>query len=240
MKRAVILAGGQGERLRPLTQDRPKCMVDVLGSPILAYQLQWLAASGITQITVACGYMHELIESHFGSGSRFGVNITYSIEEKPLGRGGALKKAMTQAIGDEASILCLNGDNICNVSIKALTEFHHRGDGLATIVTAPLRSPYGIVQTSGDNDVVVGFQEKPQLPYRVNAGIYAMSRDILPFLPDQGDHEVTAFPQLASQGKLRAFNSDCFWRTVDTVKDVNELRNELQGVLLGALFQGVK
>ena len=243
MKHAVILAGGQGERLRPLTQDRPKCMVDVLGSPIMAYQLQWLAAGGIERVTVACGYMHEMIQSHFGSGARFGVNIDYSIEEKPLGRGGALKKAMLKAIGNETSILCLNGDHICNVSIKALCDGHERHeDALATIVTAPLRSPYGVVQTQDDGDFakVVGFQEKPQLPYRVNAGIYAMRREIIDFLPDQGDHEVDAFPKLAAQGRLRAFNADCFWRTVDTVKDVNELRNELQGLLLGALFQPVK
>lgn len=240
MKRAVILAGGQGERLRPLTQDRPKCMVDVLGSPIMAYQLQWLAANGIQHVTVACGYMHEMIQAHFGAGARFGVSIEYSIEEKPLGRGGALKKAMLQALQNETSILCLNGDHICNVSARAVAEFHERSDALATIVTAPLRSPYGIVQTAADDSLVTGFQEKPQLPYRVNAGIYAMRKEILDYLPDQGDHEVTAFPTLAAQGKLRAYISDCFWRTVDTVKDVNELRNELQGVLLGALFQAVK
>lgn len=235
MKSAIILAGGRGERLRPLTQDRPKCMIEVLGSPILSYQLRWLAEYGVHKVAVACGYLHEMIQQHFGNGMKLGVEIEYVVEEKPLGRGGALKQAMQRIIGDEDKLLCLNGDNICNLVLPDFERFHEQHKPLATILTTPLRSPYGIVDTSAEGDVIA-FTEKPVLPYGVNAGIYIMSREIIPQLPDVGDHEETTFPKLAKEGKLKAFRSECFWRTVDTVKDVNELRNELEGMLMGAFL----
>jgi NDP-sugar pyrophosphorylase family protein len=235
MKRAIILAGGRGERLRPLTQDRPKCMIEVLGSPILSYQLRWLSAYGVKKVAVACGYLNEMIQSYFGNGVKFGLDIEYVVEDKPLGRGGALKQALKQTIEDEQEVLCLNGDNICNLVLPDFEKFHQQHKPLATILTTPLRSPYGIVETTPEGDITA-FSEKPVLPYGVNAGIYIMNRAIIEKLPDIGDHEETTFPTLAKDGKLKAFNSDCFWRTVDTVKDVNELRNELEGMLMGAFL----
>lgn len=239
MKRAIILAGGRGERLRPLTQDRPKCMVEVLGSPILAYQLRWLRAHGVEKVTIACGYLHEMIQAQFGSGTKLGVEITYVIEDSPLGRGGALKRCLTQTASDEDYVVCLNGDNICNLDLNQFEQYHKDNKPYATILTTPLRSPYGIVETSSDN-TICAFSEKPVLPYGVNAGIYIMATEIIPFLPDVGDHEELTFPQLAKEGKLKAFKSDCFWRTVDTIKDVNELRIDLENMLLGALLQSGK
>jgi len=219
MRKAIILAGGRGERLRPLTEDRPKCMVEVLGSPIMAYQLRWLRAHDVRSITVACGYLHEMIEAHFGSGAAFGVDMKYVLEDKPLGRGGSLKQAWLQTMGNEETVLCLNGDNISNLNINELYDYHNKYEPLATVVTTPLRSPYGIVQTD-DLQTVTGFAEKPTLPYGVNAGIYVMNREILDHFPDVGDHEETTFPKLAQTGRLKAFRSHCFWRTVDTVKDI--------------------
>lgn len=236
MKEAIILAGGRGERLRPLTEDRPKCMIDILGSPILAYQIRWLKAYGVQKIVLACGYLHEIIQQYFGDGTKHGVEIEYLVEQKVLGRGGALKRALLQLQGkEEEPVLCLNGDNVCNLSIKEFLEFHQLHRPLATIVTVPLRSPYGIVEI-GQGDTVIGFTEKPELPYGVNAGIYLMDRKIIEFLPDVGDHEVETFPRLAEEGKLKAFRSRCFWRTVDTTKDVGELKSELEKIFMGALF----
>lgn len=211
-------------------------MIEVLGSPILSYQLRWLSAYGVENVTVACGYLNEMIQSYFGNGVKFGVNIEYVIEDKPLGRGGGMKMALQRSIGNEEYALCLNGDNICNLSLSDFEEFHKKHKPLATILTSPLRSPYGIVETV-DDGTITAFSEKPMLPYGVNAGIYIMSREIIPYLPDVGDHEETTFPQLARDGKLKAFRSECFWRTVDTVKDVNELRSELETILLGAFLQ---
>src|SRR5256712_12699935 len=83
---AIILAGGKGERLRPFTSDRPKSMVEILGVPILGYQLQWLQAQDITDVIIACGYRHEVIEEYFGAGEKWGVRLQYAVEPQPLGR----------------------------------------------------------------------------------------------------------------------------------------------------------
>ncbi len=236
MKQAVILAGGRGERLRPLTQDRPKCMIELLGNPLMAYQLHWLHSYGINQVTVSCGYMHEMVRNYFGDGSKWQMSIQYIVEDEPLGRGGALKRAMKELQTISEPILAINGDNISNLSIDDLMQFHLHQLGMATIVTVPLRSPYGIVETSEDG-TVIGFREKPELPYGVNAGIYVLNPEIVQFLPDKGDHEETTFPELASQGQLKAYQTRSFWRTVDTVKDVAELRSDMEKMLLGAFFQ---
>ena len=125
---------------------------------------------------------------------------------------------------------------MCNLSIKDLCDFHRSRKPLASIVTVPLRSPYGIIDVA-DNDTISGFTEKPELPYGVNAGIYVLDEKILEKLPDVGDHETKTFPQLAKQGLLKAFRTRCFWRTVDTVKDVNELNNELESMLIGSFLE---
>jgi NDP-sugar pyrophosphorylase family protein len=236
MKQAIILAGGRGERMRPLTEDRPKCMINVLGSPVMGYQLRWLRVYGIERAVVACGYMHEMIQEYFGNGAKYGVKLEYVIEQKLLGRGGALKRAWLEAMEGEDTVLCINGDHVCNLSIKELFDFHTAQKPFASIVTVPLRSPYGIIDV-GDDDTISGFTEKPELPYGVNAGIYMMDRRIVEKLPDIGDHETETFPQLAKQGQLKSFRSRCFWRTVDTVKDVNELNNELENLLIGSFLE---
>jgi NDP-sugar pyrophosphorylase family protein len=236
MKQAIILAGGRGERLRPLTEDRPKCMIPILGSPVLSYQLRWLRAYGVERVVIACGYLHESIEEHFGNGAKYGISIEYVVEQKLLGRGGALKRAWLEALPAEKTVLCLNGDNVCNLSIKNLLEFHLERKPLASIVTVPLRSPYGVIEVS-DNDTISGFREKPELPYGINAGIYLMDQEIIKRLPDVGDHETETFPKLALEGLLKAYRSNCFWRTVDTVKDVNELNNELENMLIGSFLE---
>jgi NDP-sugar pyrophosphorylase family protein len=237
MTQAVILCGGKGERLRPYTEDRPKAMIEVLGNPILSYLLHWLRSYGLTNVLIACGYRHEVIEQYFGDGSKWQMQIQYEIESQPLGRGGALKKAAGR-LKDDKPILAINGDTITNLDLKQVFEFHTRHKPLATLVTVPLKSPYGIVDVS-DDSTVTGFREKPELPYHVNAGIYVLEPAILDLLPDKGDHEDTTFPRLAGTGQLKAFNSSAFWRCVDTAKDLSELRAELESFFLASFFQAV-
>ena len=93
---AIVLAGGKGERLRPFTEDRPKPMVEIMGIPILSYQLQWLQGQGVRDVVISCGYRHDVIESYFGTGERLGLRIVYSVEDEPLGRGGALRLALSR------------------------------------------------------------------------------------------------------------------------------------------------
>src|SRR3990167_7678460 len=93
---AIILAGGKGERLRPYTNDRPKVMVEVAGKPILAWQIEWLKSQGITKFVLTVSYKYEVVQEYFGDGSEFGIEIDYSIEDSPLGRGGGIKKAFNR------------------------------------------------------------------------------------------------------------------------------------------------
>jgi NDP-sugar pyrophosphorylase family protein len=236
MKTAIILAGGKGERLRPLTEDRPKAMVELLGTPIMAYQIHWLASYGFNRVIISCGHRHEIIQSYFGDGGKWNLQITYEVEDEPLGRGGALKQALRHVDQADGPVLSINGDGISNCNIDELLNYHNQHMPLATLVTVPLRSPYGIVELDSD-DTVTAFTEKPELPYGVNAGIYVLDPRIFEFLPDKGDHELTTFPKLAQSGKLKGFRSKCFWRTVDTIKDLGELRSELERIFLDSFFK---
>jgi len=233
---AIVLAGGKGERLRPFTEDRPKPMVEIMGIPILSYQLQWLQGQGIADIVISCGYRHDVIEAYFGSGERMGLRITYSVEEEPLGRGGALRLAMSHVPEDAEAIIATNGDIITNLRLGPVLEAHRAEEMLATIVLTPFISPYGIVEVD-ERDRVTQFHEKPRLPYWINAGVYVLAPALRQRLPERGDHETTTFPELAKAGRLGAYKSDAYWRGVDTIKDVTEVASELQSRLL-SFFRG--
>ena len=119
---ALILAGGKGERLRPLTDTLPKPMVPVGGKPILAHQVEWLQAIGVTDVVFLAGYRWEVIRDHFGDGRKFGIQAHYSIEDSPLGRGGAIRKGFPLVPETDRSVMVLNGDVITSESPKALLE----------------------------------------------------------------------------------------------------------------------
>jgi NDP-sugar pyrophosphorylase family protein len=208
-------------------------MVEILGIPILGYQIQWLRAQHVTDIIVACGYRHDVIQDYFNDGAKWGVRIRYSIESEPLGRGGALKQAMANV--DESVCLATNGDVITNVRIRSLMTQHRESGDAVTIVLSPFISPYGIVDV-GDDNKITGFHEKPELPYWINAGVYAINRDVRDMLPDHGDHETTTFPQLAEERRLGAFRSRAYWRGLDTIKDLSEVTKELEQRLLSAFL----
>jgi NDP-sugar pyrophosphorylase family protein len=227
LTQAIILAGGRGERLRPLTTDRPKPMISVSDRPLLAYTLQWLHEAGIQDVVISCGYRHDVICDYFKDGSDFGVNIQYSIEDKPLGRGGGIKLASHLLRAEPDPILVANGDVITDFPLADLLREHTKYGAPATVVTVPLRSPYGIADIGADG-LIREFREKPELPFWINAGIYLLNREVLARFPENGDHEVTLFPQLAAEGGLRAFQFRGFWRTIDTAKDLGELQQELE------------
>ncbi len=222
---AIVLAGGKGERLRPLTGDRPKSMVPLLEKPLLEYQVEWLRDAGVTDIIVACGYLHQVIEEYFEDGSRWGVRICYSLEDQPLGRGGALKLAYRQVAPAEPFVIASNGDNVNTQPLAPMVRQHRRTGAVATLLLTQLRSPYGIVQQRGKQ--IVGFREKPVLPHWLSAGVYVLNREFFAGLPDVGDHEDELFPRLAAEGRLYAFRSRAYWKAIDTVKDLNEATAQL-------------
>ena len=224
---ALIIAGGEGERLRPLTSDRPKAMIPVAGRPIVEHQLDWLHASGVTDVVILCGYRADVLKDHVGDGRRFGVSVQYSIEAEPLGRGGALRQGYAFVPPGERLVVACNGDILTNQPLAEVIRYHGRKQAAATVILAPLRSPFGIVDVERDGRVTE-FREKPDLPYWINAGIYVLAPEFFQRLPEKGDHETTTFPQLAAEGRLFGFKSRAYWRPVDSIKDLKEAERELQ------------
>lgn len=239
VKHAIILAGGKGERLRPYTDNLPKPMVQVLGKPIVEFQILWLKEQGIEHIVFACGYKYETIQEYFKDGSEWGMKFDYSIEDEPLGRGGAFKKALKFIPEEERLLLGANGDEITVEPIAPWLEFHEKNNSLATLLLVHLVSPFGIVEIN-ENGKITGFREKPELPHWINAGVYIFSRDCIEMFPDIGDHETETFPKLVEQGKLFGYKASTFRTTINTVKELNEANKELLKLLPDYLLKLVK
>ena len=185
---ALIIAGGQGERLRPLTNDRPKPMVEVKGKPILAHQVDWLKQGGVTDVVMLCGYRGDVVADYFGEGEAFGVAISYSFEDEPLGRGGALRQGYEQVPRTEDTIVALNGDILTHQPLAEIIERHRATGAVGTIMLTHPTSSFGIVNVE-DDDRITAFAEKPVLPYWINAGIYVLGPEFFQRLPEKGDHE---------------------------------------------------
>ena len=222
----MIIAGGEGERLRPLTDDRPKPMIPVGAKPILQRQIEWLRGEGVANFVLLCGYRADVIQDHFGDGSKLGVTIEYSLEEEPLGRGGALRQGFAQVPTSEDYVIATNGDILSDQRLSDLIQRHQRTDAIATVMLTQLRSPYGVTRIARDHHIE-SFDEKPLLPHWINAGVYVLSRKFFAMLPSKGDHEDTTFPRLSKQRKLFGFKSKAYWRAVDSFKDLKEAEREL-------------
>ncbi|HBE77706.1 MAG TPA: alcohol dehydrogenase [Firmicutes bacterium] len=177
---AVIMAGGKGTRLLPLTQNCPKPMIKVAGRPILERLILHLVGFGITKIYIAIHYHGEMIESYFGDGSAFGCTIEYLREKEMLGTGGALSLLSEQL---QHPFIVMNGDLVTQVNIADLLEFHNQMKVAATITgrTYQLEIPYGIIETVAQK--LVDLQEKPLVHYLINAGIYVFNPEILSLIP---------------------------------------------------------
>ena len=230
---ALILAGGKGERLRPLTDTVPKPMVPVNGEPILVHQMRWLRSAGVTDFVFLVGYLGHLVEEYFGDGTEFGIRAHYSREQSPLGRGGALKKGLSMLPPAGKPVIVTNGDVVTDAAIHELTaDFEVRSmqnpSHMATILTVPMVSPYGIVDTDSAGRVCQ-FREKAALPYMINGGLYVLNPAIKDLLPDVGDHETKTFPELATMGRMSAVQTDKFWRSVDSLKDLSDVESHLAG-----------
>lgn len=223
--KAVILAGGFGKRLKPLTDQMPKPMIEVLNLPIIEWQVKWLSGFGIKEFIICVGYMKEHIINHIGSGSRLGVRVGYAVEEEPLGTGGALKNAEGLLSGQQEFYM-VNGDILTNLDPNKLRN----GGSSHSLALVPLRSPFGVVEVDG-NSRVLGFVEKPRINDRwINAGVYHFTSEVFSYLPESGNIEVTALPALAKEGKLKAakYEDSIFWRSIDSHKDIEEAAKEMQ------------
>jgi NDP-sugar pyrophosphorylase family protein len=186
----------------------------------LVRQIEWLRGFGVADVVLAVGYLKHKIFEALGDGRKLGVRIFYSVEEEPLGTGGAIKNA-EPFITDDVFVV-LNGDVLTNLSLDKLVEALGDADGAIALV--PLRSPYGVVEFDAGG-YITHFREKPILEgFYINAGVYALRRRVLSELPDRGNIEETLFPRLAQQRRLKAVvYRDVFWKSVDSLKDLEEV-----------------
>ncbi len=218
LHQAIIIAGGKGERLRPLTNTRPKCLVEVAGRPILDWQLASLELAAVERVVVVGHHLFEAIESFVASrDSRIQVDLVR--EDRPLGRGGAIRLGY-QSLGAAGSALALNGDVVCGAGLGPLETVRLGTGTAAAILAVPLRSPYGIIEM--DDSHVTGFREKPVLDHWINGGVYALGEEALAMFPAEGDHEDTTFPALAAAGRLSALRFRGAWRSIDSPKDLRD------------------
>ncbi|MDB1088020.1 nucleotidyltransferase family protein [Streptomyces sp. ACA25] len=226
---AVVLAGGQGSRLRPYTDDRPKPMVEIpgTGTPIIGHQLAWLASEGVTDAVISCGHLAEVLQDWLAA-AELPLRVRTVVETEPLGRGGGLKFAAAALPRPEEAWFATNGDIWTRFSLREMADFHAERDATATIALARPRIPWGAVETN-EFGQVLDFIEAPPSPYLINAGIYVFTPEFTELLPPRGDHERTTFPRLARERRLAGFPlpQGAFWRAIDTVKDLTEAAKEL-------------
>jgi NDP-sugar pyrophosphorylase family protein len=226
--KAIILAGGEGRRLRPLTNDRPKSLLEVGGKPIIEWQIEWMKRYKVNSFVVSAGYMKDMLITYLGTGSKLGIELSFVVENAPLGTGGAIKYAAS-ALGKDEKFVVANGDIITNLDLGVLIS---SCKDVASVSLSPLKSTFGILDTEGNK--VVGFREKPVLKeYWLNAGIYVMTSKIFDYLPNKGSLEYDVFPLLAKEGLLDCVKyDDSYWRSVDTLKDFEEVGVDLNNNLV--------
>ena len=179
--KAVILAGGLGTRLRPLTNNNPKPMLPIGRKPILEHLIDWTKKNGIKSIVLCVSYLRETIEDHFGDGERFGIKIEYAVSKKQLATAGQLKTAEKFIEGD---FVCMYGDSIFNFNLKNMIKQHSTKKALITMSLNEYKTnlPYGVIKTSRSGRVT-SWDEKPEIKANVNMGCYIMNSKVFNLIP---------------------------------------------------------
>ena len=219
---AIVLVGGEGTRLRPLTADVPKPAVTLVDRPFLAYAIEWLAGHGVSEVVLACGFLPDVLRQALaGEEERAGVRITYVAEPEPLGTAGAIRFA-AEALGErlDQRFFALNGDVLADLDLSALWRTHESRGARATIGVHPVEdsSAYGLV-TCDEEEQVLEFLEKTgePVPGRINAGAYVLERPVLDLIPAGRavSIEREVFPRLVGEG-LCCTLLDGYWMDIGT------------------------
>ncbi|WII36417.1 sugar phosphate nucleotidyltransferase [Paenibacillus thiaminolyticus] len=230
--KAVIMAGGKGTRLRPLTLHTPKPMVPLLNRPCMEYALDLLRSCDIYEIGVTVQYLPEVIRNYFGDGSDFGVKLHYFEEESPLGTAGSVKHAASFL---DETFLVISGDALTDFNLRDAIEFHRQKQAIATMVMARVASPleYGVVMTDDDGRVT-RFLEKPGwsevFSDTVNTGIYIMEPELLERVPDgvSYDFSLQLFPQLLEEGlPLFGYAAEGYWSDIGTLQQYRQTQYDM-------------
>ena len=234
---AVIMAGGKGTRLQSVAKDIPKPMIKILGKPLLEYQIDSLRESGIDNIILIIGYLGNIIQEYFADGTKFGVNIQYIIEEKPLGTAGALYYLKEKIQGDFVFVF---GDLLLDIDWNRFVGFHKKNNGLITLYGHPNSHPYDSdVIVSDENNRVIKIEPKNikrDFYYHnfVNAGIYCMSSIILDAVknPEKTDLEKKIITEEINKGRVYAYRSTEYIKDIGTPKRLNSAYQDIKNGLL--------
>lgn len=228
MTKLIILCGGQGTRLYPLTYDIPKVMIPINGKPALEYQIEWAKKYNIKDIIICSGHLHKYIENYFGDGSKFGVNIKYSVEKEPLGTGGPIK-LVKDIIGND-DFFVLNGDILCNINLHKVIEFHKSKNALATIVIHKSNHPMDsdLIEVDSNQKIkklwIKPHKEKPPI-ITSNAGAYVLNPKIIDQIQEgKVSLEREILPKLHESGhKIFAYNTNEYLRDMGTQERLKEI-----------------
>ena len=217
--KAMILSGGRGKRLRPLTDIIPKPLIKINKKPLIEWKINYLKKFGIKDIIICSGYKGKKIKKYLSEKNNFGCNIEYSVETKPLGTGGAIKKAIKNI--PDRSFIVLNGDIITNINLKKIMA------KVNSIAAIELRTNYGTMKIK--NNKIVQFNEKTDVKNTwMNGGVYHLSTDIAKILPLRGSIEGKVFPKLAKKNSLNTVKfKNVLWRSIDSHKDIETCTKEM-------------
>ena len=231
--KAILLAGGKGTRLRPLTLNTPKPIVPIFNRPFLMYQLDQLRqVPEITEVILSLNYQPRRIEETFGDGEALGLKISYAVEPQPLGTGGAIKFS-AQTVQD--SVIVLNGDVLQQIDLAAVVARHRERRAKATIVLTPVDNPtaYGLVETDEDGNVR-RFLEKPKADEitcnTINAGVYVLEPETLDRIPDNENYSIERqyFPSLVANGEtFVAYVNDGYWIDIGTPEKYRQVHRDI-------------
>jgi len=220
--KAIILAGGRGKRLSPITDYVPKSLIPIKNIPIIEWQIKYLKKYGINEVIISTGYKTNMIENYL-SMKNLGIKIKFSIEKIPLGTGGAIKMA-GKMINDK-SFFVINGDTLTNIDLRKLSK---KPNSIASI---ELRTKFGTLETDGNK--ILKFKEKKEISNLwMNAGVYYLQKETLKDLPNKGDIEKTLFPEYAKKGKLNTVKfKKIKWYSIDSIKDIEESSLEIEKII---------
>ena len=227
--KAIILAGGRGKRLRPITDKIPKPLIPINNKPLIERTIKYLKKYGITEIVISSGYKSNLIEKFLKKKKNFGCNIIFSIEKTPLGTGGAVRKALRFV--DEESFVVLNGDIVTNSDLKKILKKPN------TIAANELKTKFGTMDIR--NNKILKFNEKKDVSdVWMNPGIYHLSKNIEKIIPRKGSLEGIVFPKMAKNKTLETIKfKNALWFSIDSHKDIEECSKEIKSKKYSKYFK---
>jgi mannose-1-phosphate guanylyltransferase len=230
--KAILLIGGLGTRLRPLTLTTPKPLLPILDQPFLAYQLDFLVRQGITEVTLCTAYKAEVFHQTMGDGKRYGIKLNYVHEQTPLGTGGAIKNA--EPYVDGPTLIC-NGDCLMNLDLRGLIEFHRTKKAAATLALTYVQDPsaFGVIEMEADGKIR-RFLEKPSPgetdSHLINAGAYVFEKEVFSWIPQGEVYSVERglFPKMLAENKpLYALELKGYWLDVGTLDKYQQAQKDV-------------